>query len=47
MKKHKFFLIIFFFIINNSFSQTGVVDCSPVVKSSVLNKDMHYAVYLP
>ena len=28
-------------------AQSGTVDCSQVIKSTILNKDMHYSVYLP
>jgi len=49
MKKLKsnIILFIFFLLSTNSFSQRGTVDCSSVIDSEILNKDMHYSVYLP
>jgi len=45
----KIVLILSAFIITVPFvgAQTGAVDCSQVIKSVILNKDMHYSVYLP
>jgi len=41
------FVVLFFMKMNHSFSQTGSVDCSQVIKSEVLKQDMNYSVYLP
>ena len=30
-----------------SLSQRGIVDCSQVIKSEILDQEMHYSVYLP
>jgi S-formylglutathione hydrolase FrmB len=33
--------------VSNGAAQRGTVDCSQVIRSEILKKDMHYSVYLP
>lgn len=41
------FLGLNVFIVNTLWSQKGVVDSSPVLKSEILDREMPYSVYLP
>ncbi len=45
--KRQIIVIIAFFIIGNVLAQQGIVDCSQVIKSEILNRDMPYSVFLP
>jgi|WetSurSiteA1Bulk_404760.scaffolds.fasta_scaffold00623_11 S-formylglutathione hydrolase FrmB len=49
MKKARLLLILSaaFFAVFNSMAQKGTVDCSQVINSEILKKEMHYSVYLP
>ncbi|MGM0580836.1 MAG: alpha/beta hydrolase [Bacteroidota bacterium] len=41
------FLVLNIFIINDLWSQKGIVDSSPALKSEILDREMPYSVYLP
>jgi S-formylglutathione hydrolase FrmB len=47
MKKISLLLMAAFFLAFNLMAQKGTVDCSQVIRSEILKKDMHYSVYLP
>lgn len=47
MRKYSLIIATMFLIINSSFSQKGVVDCSLFIESEILKRDMHYSVFVP
>lgn len=49
MKKAKVLavLVMMVFIASNILAQQGTVDCSQVIQSEILKKEMHYSIYLP
>jgi len=46
MRKFTFFLTLIFLVVTAS-AQKGIVDCSQLVKSDILKREISYSVYLP
>ena len=47
MKKYTILLLVLSIFFVNTNAQKGIVDCSQIIHSDLLKKDMHYSVYLP
>ena len=49
IKMNKLYLLrtLLLVITSSLFAQNGIVDCTQVIKSDILKRDMNYSVYLP